>query len=360
MLAMVSGGRAFAANPLDGLTFLFEPVRPLAADDPSGIRGPHDRAARATRSTRSAPCCSSPRRCCRSPAGRRSSRSSATGSARDGRRRPAARGQPRSRSGRRATSTASWPLVDRIGYWLCWATGIGLCLIARAIVLYMFVKGIAYLRPEPVRDTHPRHRCTRPRAAASATRSIGTLLRDRDRHADRGAARGRDRGLAVGVRAPGVARARGRVGDRDARRRAEHRARDLRPADLLAGLPRLPLAARADRRGRSAQSFFDRRDRDVAARAAAGRRLHARGAGAAARPRCARPPTRSARRARRRSGSVLLPSIRPSIASGVVLGMGRIIGDTAIVTILLGATLKNEPVGQRAARSARCAAPARR
>jgi phosphate ABC transporter permease protein PstC len=32
MLAMVSGGRAFAANPLDGVTFLFEPVRPLAAE----------------------------------------------------------------------------------------------------------------------------------------------------------------------------------------------------------------------------------------------------------------------------------------------------------------------------------------
>jgi phosphate ABC transporter permease protein PstC len=31
MLSMVSGGRAFAANPLDGITFLFEPVRPLAA-----------------------------------------------------------------------------------------------------------------------------------------------------------------------------------------------------------------------------------------------------------------------------------------------------------------------------------------
>ena len=43
--------------------------------------------------------------------------------------------------------------------------------------------------------------------------------------------------------------------------------------------------------------------------------------------------------------SVLLPSIRPGIASGVVLGMGRIIGDTAIIVILLGATLKNEPVG---------------
>jgi phosphate ABC transporter permease protein PstC len=31
MLAMLSGGRAFSANPLDGLTFFFEPVRPLAA-----------------------------------------------------------------------------------------------------------------------------------------------------------------------------------------------------------------------------------------------------------------------------------------------------------------------------------------
>jgi phosphate transport system permease protein len=31
MLSMVSGGRGFAANPLDGITFFFEPVRPLAA-----------------------------------------------------------------------------------------------------------------------------------------------------------------------------------------------------------------------------------------------------------------------------------------------------------------------------------------
>jgi phosphate transport system permease protein len=31
MLSMVSGSRSFAANPLDGVTFLFEPVRPLAA-----------------------------------------------------------------------------------------------------------------------------------------------------------------------------------------------------------------------------------------------------------------------------------------------------------------------------------------
>src|SRR5271167_946682 len=44
-------------------------------------------------------------------------------------------------------SIASWPLLDRAGYLLCWATGIALCLIAVGIVLYMLIKGIAYLRP---------------------------------------------------------------------------------------------------------------------------------------------------------------------------------------------------------------------
>ena len=39
MLSMVSGGRGFAANPLDGLTFFLEPVRPLAATISSTPRG---------------------------------------------------------------------------------------------------------------------------------------------------------------------------------------------------------------------------------------------------------------------------------------------------------------------------------
>ena len=42
---------------------------------------------------------------------------------------------------------------------------------------------------------------------------------------------------------------------------------------------------------------------------------------------------------------VLLPSVRPSIASGVTLGIGRIVGDTAIVVILLGATIRTEGAG---------------
>ncbi len=42
---------------------------------------------------------------------------------------------------------------------------------------------------------------------------------------------------------------------------------------------------------------------------------------------------------------VLLPGARKGIATGTTLGMGRIAGDTAIVILLLGATLTNEPQG---------------
>jgi phosphate transport system permease protein len=40
---------------------------------------------------------------------------------------------------------------------------------------------------------------------------------------------------------------------------------------------------------------------------------------------------------------VLLPSLRSDIATGATLGMGRIIGTTAMVVLLLGATLQNSP-----------------
>jgi phosphate transport system permease protein len=42
---------------------------------------------------------------------------------------------------------------------------------------------------------------------------------------------------------------------------------------------------------------------------------------------------------------VLVPSVRSNIATGVTLGISRIIGSTAIVLILLGGTLRTETVG---------------
>jgi phosphate transport system permease protein len=40
---------------------------------------------------------------------------------------------------------------------------------------------------------------------------------------------------------------------------------------------------------------------------------------------------------------VVLPAIRRDVATGSTLGLGRIIGDTAIVILLLGATLRTQP-----------------
>jgi phosphate transport system permease protein len=42
---------------------------------------------------------------------------------------------------------------------------------------------------------------------------------------------------------------------------------------------------------------------------------------------------------------ILLPQIRRNVATGSALGMGRIVGDTAVVVVLLGATLQIEPQG---------------
>jgi phosphate transport system permease protein len=42
---------------------------------------------------------------------------------------------------------------------------------------------------------------------------------------------------------------------------------------------------------------------------------------------------------------VLLPAVRPHISTGAALGMGRIVGDTAIVVVLLGASLRIDPTG---------------
>jgi phosphate transport system permease protein len=42
---------------------------------------------------------------------------------------------------------------------------------------------------------------------------------------------------------------------------------------------------------------------------------------------------------------VLLPAARPSVLTGSMLGLGRVIGDTAIVVLLLGNTLTNDPSG---------------
>jgi phosphate transport system permease protein len=239
-------------------------------------------------------------------------------------------------------STASWPLVDRIGYWLSWATGIGLCLIAAAIVLYMFVKGLSYLRlslfvtsPAPSLHQTQSGGFSDPIVGTLMVTAIGTVIA-----APLGIA------LAVWFSEYG---------------RPTWLARALESAiEMLAGVPSIVLAIfgllifsqgflsflsqRASTGGVLGQSFLNA---GIVMSALALPLVFA-----STRESLAQLPDRI-REASYALGKtrattirrVLLPSIRPGIASGVVLGMGRIIGDTAIITIVLGATLKNEPVG---------------
>jgi phosphate transport system permease protein len=241
-------------------------------------------------------------------------------------------------SGRR-DSVRSWPLLDRVAYGLCWTVGIGLCVATAAIVLFMLVKGVAYLSPQLLLQA--------PSASPSQAASggfldpiEGTLLLTAIGIAIAGPV-----GVVVGTwmaeyqRPAGLARA------------VESSVEMISgaPSVLLAlfGLvlfarPMLAFLSQTSAGG----SVFGKSFVTAGAmmslialplvvistrEALMGVPAHVREASYA----LGKTKATTIRR-------VLLPSIRPSIASGVTLGIGRIIGDTAIVVILLGAGLRIE------------------
>ena len=238
--------------------------------------------------------------------------------------------------------TASWPLLDRIGYWACWATGIGLCVIAAAIVLFMLVKGISALRlnlfvESPSASLHQSQSggFLDPLIGTFIVTAIGILIA-----APAGVAiaawlseYGRPAGLARAVESaiemiagvPSIVLAifgliifaqsfLGFLSQRASDGTVT--AQSFLVAGVVMSLLALPLIVGATR---EALTQLPGRMREASFALGKTRATTLR--------------------------SVLLPAVRPGMASGVVLGMGRIIGDTAIIVILLGATLKNEPVG---------------
>jgi phosphate transport system permease protein len=239
-------------------------------------------------------------------------------------------------------STASWPLSDRLAYWLCWATGIGLFLTAGAIVLYMLVKGISFLRLG-LFVTSPAPSLHQTQSGGFSDPIVGTLLVTV---------------IGIAIAAPlGVALA-AWVSEYGKPAWLSHAVESA--LEMVAGAPSVVLAIfgllifsqgflgflsqHAASGGVLGQSFLNA---GIVMSALALPLVFA-----STRESLAQLPDRlreasyalgktRARTIRR----VLLPASRAGIASGVVLGMGRIIGDTAIITILLGATLKNEPAG---------------
>jgi phosphate transport system permease protein len=240
------------------------------------------------------------------------------------------------------TSTASWPLVDRACYLLCWATGVALCLIAAGIVIFMLVKGLSYLRLS-LFVTSPSPSLRQSQSGGFSDPIIGTLIVT---------------AIGIGIAAPlgvGLAAWMSEYG------RPAWLARALESAvEMLAGAPSVVLALFGLLV--FSQSFLGFLSQHAVTGGVLGQSFLIAGiimstlalplVFGATYESLAQVPDRmreaSFALGRTRATTirrVLLPSIRPGIASGIVLGIGRIIGDTAIVVILLGATLRNEAVG---------------
>ena len=123
-------------------------------------------------------------------------------------------------------------LRDRIGLAICWSLGLLFCAIAAAIVIYLLIQGIKYVRPELLRP-RPEDRL-QPGRDGRVPRPAGRDLHRRDdRDRDRAAARRRDRRLAERVRAALRPRPDRGVDRRDDRRHPVDRSRPVRHRDLL-------------------------------------------------------------------------------------------------------------------------------
>jgi phosphate transport system permease protein len=77
---------------------------------------------------------------------------------------------PRPEPGKRhkaVESSASWSVIDRIGLAFAWAMGLLLCAICAAIIIYVGIQGIRFLRPDML--------WTNPKIGASQNESGGIL-----------------------------------------------------------------------------------------------------------------------------------------------------------------------------------------
>jgi phosphate transport system permease protein len=236
---------------------------------------------------------------------------------------------------RRADSSASWRLSDRLGLGFAWLLGLLFCAIAAAIVVYFLVEGIKYLRPSLL-VTNPQAGVAENQTGGFLDPLLGTLIT-----ALMAMAIAIPTGIAIAVWLSEFARpaALARVADS--------------AVEMLAGTPSVVLALFGTLLFESpvlgflsqtsngivlGQSFFAASAMlslvglpMVVATVREGLQVipsHVREASYAV----GKTKIATTRR-------VLLPAARPSVITGSMLGLGRVIGDTAIVLLLLGGTL---------------------
>jgi phosphate transport system permease protein len=237
--------------------------------------------------------------------------------------------------------SATWRLSDRLGLATCWALGLLFCAIAAAIVIYLFVQGIKFLRPSML-VTPATSGFSQNQTGGFSDAFLGTLIV---------AVMGISLALPVGI---GVSIWLVEYGRPAALARIAEST-----IEAIAGIPSIVLALFGTVIFSStALGFLSRSSEGVVF----GRSFFAASAmlslvalplivastreGLNSIPQHVREASYAVGKTKiATTRRILLPTARPQIATGAVLGLGRIVGDTAIVVVLLGATQNFAPVG---------------
>lgn len=249
-------------------------------------------------------------------------------------------GPPRRR--RTGESLSTWRYGDRVAFALCWACGLALCLIAAAIVVYLGVRGVQYLT-FTLLTTHPEAGLDQAKTGGFLDPIVGTVLLTVI-------------GIAIATPiAVGTAVWIVEYGRPSAFARAVESG-----IEIVAGTPDIVIAIFG--LALFQQHLFAPLSLTADGGAVFGRSFMTAGAmmslialpmvfgatreGLQAVPAHVREASYGLGKTKIATiRRVLLPSVRANISTGMALGMGRITGDTAVVIVLLGATLRLESEG---------------
>jgi phosphate transport system permease protein len=252
---------------------------------------------------------------------------------------PPPAGGPRGPKGA-VEGSATWRLTDRIGLAICWALGLLFCAIAVAIVVYLLIQGLKFLKPSML-VTPATAGFSQTETGGFSDALIGTLI-----VAVMGTALALPSGIAIAVWLVEYGRptALARITEST--------------IEAIAGIPSIVLALFGTVIFSStALGFLSRSTEGVVF----GRSFFAASAmlslvalplvvastreGLNSIPRHIREASYAVGKTKAATTRrILLPASRPQVATGAMLGLGRIIGDTAIIVVLLGATQNFAPV----------------
>jgi phosphate transport system permease protein len=239
-----------------------------------------------------------------------------------------------------AEGSATWALADRIGLAICWALGLLFCAIAVAVVVYLLIQGITYLKLSML-VTPAAAGFSQGESGGFSDALFGTMI-----VAVMGISLALPSGVAIAVWLVEYGRptALARITEST--------------IEAIAGIPSIVLALFGTVIFSStALGFLSRSSEGVVF----GRSFFAASAmlslvalplivastreGLNSIPRHVREASYAVGKTKAATTRrILLPASRPQVATGAMLGLGRIIGDTAIIVVLLGATQNFAPV----------------